>query len=50
LAEVSEKRAALEYLENEDNLSELDIIFLDMILDEGTGFDILALSMMYLIF
>ena len=37
----SEKRAALEYLDNEDNLSELDIIFLDMILDEGTGFDIL---------
>ena len=32
---------ALEYLENEDNLRELDIIFLDMILDEGTGFNIL---------
>lgn len=41
MSEVSEKRAALEYLENEDNLRELDIIFLDMILDEGTGFDIL---------
>ena len=27
----SEKRAALEYHDNEDNLSELDIIFLDMI-------------------
>ena len=36
-----EKKAALEYLENQDNLSELDIIFFDMILDEGTGFDIL---------
>ena len=37
----SEKKAALEYLEDQANLSELDIIFLDMVLDEGTGFDIL---------
>ena len=41
LAPFLKKKVALQYLEDQANLSELDIIFLDMVLDEGTGFDIL---------
>lgn len=40
-ATFSKKQKAEEYLNNNENLQDLDILFLDMILDEGTGFDLL---------
>jgi len=38
----SERSKAEVYLKDEDNRSAVDILFLDLILDEGTGFDLLC--------
>lgn len=40
-AAFSERSKAEVYLKDEDNRSAVDILFLDLILDEGTGFDLL---------
>ena len=40
-AAFSESAMAEDYLKDEDKRSAVDILFLDLILDEGTGFDLL---------